>query len=208
MTKLLKALFLVIFAITSDCSSTLSLRDRVFTAVSEKLKPSHQSQLLRDISLLELDYTKQKYYPSPDEFWNLLKGDWTLLYTNNAGRVSILSDRTLIPGLVKLDTVEQNFIGDFESDGKKVFHVLRFKGLAPATVTLKHTAAITSTSNPAQIAIDLDTVSADPKNLPAAFELKGLGPSFLRRGYFDVSIFVLLAHEHDQVFLKFKIAEN
>lgn len=95
--------------------------------------------------------------------WDLLDGDWLLLYSNNAGSV---------PSAVRV-------LQRIDGAARSVQHVLQGGAVE---LTLEHSARVTSDSLPAQVALRLDAVRGGPLSL----SLPGLG-STLRTGYFDVT---------------------
>lgn len=182
-----------------------SLKRKIYTNVKGTSNlVRNRVALEQDICALESRFAGTPPNPGISMF-NKLDGDWSLLYTNNAGRESFLSSTPIIPGIVELDSVEQNC----KLESSLVYHILRFSGLRPTTVTLTHSATVTSFNAPIQVALDLDDVSVDCVGLPKlpSFQLKKfIRPNIFRRGYFDVSwlIFALLSYNfNDQPIFEF-----
>lgn len=116
--------------------------------------------------------TREHSFP---KLWNLLEGNWLLLYTNNA---ESSANTRKFPQLTSLKTVEQNID---TSRPKPIKHVLKFDSF---TVTLEHGAKVQSSTSPAQVALDFDYLETPFFRFP----VEQLVPfPLLRRGYFDVS---------------------
>lgn len=157
-------------------------------------KPSQYSKMRELVSILELSQTRDLTFPA---LWTEIDGDWDLKYTNNAE--SFVEGASGLSGGV-LDKRRSNIVNVIQritSASNIVDHVLQytipFTSLS-GTVTLRHDMSVMSDTSPAQLAIDLSEMIVEgplnPLQLPP---IRLPGPSYLRRGVFDVR---QLHHRH------------
>ena len=163
-------------------SSLLSLLiDR--RGAAEHGTKNQQVRIIKEsVAVLELAQSRELAFPS---LWNQLDGDWTLKYSNNAGTtIQSMAGLVLGPNNPILSNPMLTVLQRINSNEMTVDHILQLPN--GSTITLKHDVEVTSDSSPAQLAIDLKEVLLDGKLVKnQTFKLPG--PSFLRRGFFDVS---------------------
>ena len=144
------------------------------------------SKLKELVSILELSQTRDLIFPA---LWNDIDGDWELRYTNNAEN-ALETGAGISGGVLSKKGTVVNIIQRINRASNCVDHILQytipFVDLI-GTITLRHDLIVTSDVAPAQIAIDLSEIIVDgplnPLKLPA---IRLPGPSYLRRGVFDV----------------------
>jgi hypothetical protein len=173
----MKLLFLIFIIEFSLFQSLSTVSDTKTYLLNQILKGAPQSEIRKSVSILENENQSLLTFPN---LWNQLNGKWLMLYTNNARNVQ----EARMNGII--ESVEQNI------DNSVVNHCLKFGGPAPFELILVHNAKISSSSDPAQLSVDLERVDAVIAGRKVKTPLFP-GPSFLRRGYFDVSsiIFIL-----------------
>lgn len=179
-----------VYALIASCAKLITLEIADASDVKQSLLQLSRGstttppvfEVRRMVSILERENTRELAFP---ELWNQINGAWKLLYTNNANdfRQWQASERSSL-----LESVQQNI------DGSLIDNVLNFNSpLGKYRVSLNHFAQVTSTSRPAQLAIDLEAVSLSSKgelesSSSKTFRLPLPGPSILRRGFFDVRV--------------------
>ena len=167
-----------------------SLLDRLNVRDAEALRMLDMSKLRKDICDLELLALKEDC-PSFPALWSLLEGEWRLLYSNNAGP-SRFSSSSFGNNRFGLHKVTQRFKRNQEYQGESSYiceNVLYIKSLLySGEVILSHSAYAVSNSQPASMAIELDTVetSIPLPNILVDYR-NTLSPSYLRKGIFDTT---------------------
>ena len=154
---------------------------------SSRSKSAQQLRIIKEcVGTLELSQSGINTLSFPS-LWEQLEGDWRLQYSNNAG-AAIQSAAGLVLGSTNPAVTASvlTVIQRINSRAKTIDHVLQLPNRS--TIALKHDARVISDSCPAQIAIDLKEVFLDGQIVKKQ-TLKLPGPSFLRRGFFDVSLF-------------------
>ena len=188
--------------------SIVDVRDSLLSILSRKSyasmddkslpdSPASSSTLKELVSVLELSQTRDLTFPN---LWSVIDGDWELMYTNNA-ESAIEAGAGISGGILAKKENLLNVIQRINKASNCVDHILRYKipfMSSTGTIVLRHDMIVTSDVAPAQIAIDLSEIIVDgplnPLNLPA---VRLPGPSYLRRGTFDVRanyIICVLAH--------------
>jgi hypothetical protein len=163
-------------------------------------KSAQQLRIIKEcVATLELSQSRLNTLSFPS-LWEQLEGDWRLQYSNNAG-ATIQSAAGLVLGSTNPAVTASvlTVIQRINSRAKTIDHVLQLPNRS--TIALKHDAQVTSDSCPAQIAIDLKEVFLDGQIVKKQ-TLKLPGPSFLRRGFFDVSFFRCLLQDSLMVLLR------
>lgn len=154
---------------------------------SSRSKSAQQLRIIKEcVTCLELSQSRMKKLSFPS-LWEQLDGDWRLQYSNNAG-AAIQSAAGFVLGSTNPAVTSSvlTVIQRINSRAKSINHVLQLPNRS--TISLNHDAHVTSDSCPAQIAIDLKEFVLDGQIVKKQ-TLKLPGPSFLRRGFFDVSLF-------------------
>lgn len=188
--------------------SIVDVRDSLLSILSPNSYPLRDNEILYDssagssklrelVSVLELSQTRDLKFPN---LWSDIDGDWELRYTNNA-ESALETGAGISGGVLNKKENLLNVIQRINKVSNCVDHILRYKipiVASTGTITLRHDMIVTSDVAPAQIAIDLSEIIVDgplnPLNLPA---VRLPGPSYLRRGTFDVRanyIICVLAH--------------
>ena len=204
--------FLYFFSFTSvHCFSSppssvqLTAKETLVKSLLEQLnvdapKMIDKSKLRKDICDIEMISSRENS-PSFPNLWDLLEGEWKLLYSNNAGPSSFPSSSSSSSSnnkLFKLEKVTQRFkrnrgyqgIKSLNELGYTCENVLYIKtplSQSSSQVILSHSAYAVCNSSPASMAIELDNVgtSAFP-GLNIDYR-KIIGPSYLRKGIFDTT---------------------
>jgi hypothetical protein len=175
-----------------DAVDSLELQKRLVSALPTKINDgAARSDITKLVTELEISQQKSRTLSFPS-LWNDIDGDWTLKYTNNLRRGSEFLPPSINPvlknvGILKIDSVIQRINHSADS----VEHILRYSGLLSikGEIKLKHSVEVTSDATPAQLAIDLEEVSIEGSLNPLGVgPIRLPGPSFLRRGYFEVSV--------------------
>ena len=173
-------------------SSLLSLLiDR--RGVAEDGTKNQQVRIIKEcVAVLELAQSRDVLvFPA---LWAQLDGDWTLKYSNNVGTtIQSMAGLVLGPNNAMLTNPMLTVLQRINSNDNEIDHVLQLPN--GSTITLKHDVAVTSDSSPAQLAIDLKEILLDGKLIKNQ-TIKLPGPSFLRRGFFDVSIVIFRSVTH------------
>ena len=154
---------------------------------SESVSKNQQVRKIKEcVAVLELAQSRGELtFPA---LWSQIDGDWTLKYSNNAGAtIQSMAGLVLGPNNAMVTNPMLTVLQRINSIDMSIDHVLQLPN--GSTITLKHDVAVTSDSSPAQLAIDLKEVLVDGK-LVKNQTIKLPGPSFLRRGFFDVSILI------------------
>ena len=153
----------------------LRINDGNVYAGSSRVVPAEVDEI---VTALEFEIASKETLKFP-ELWNVINGNWRLLYTNNA------ASRPPNNKLLSLNKVIQRVDGS--SYTGCVENVLCYSSpLGSGEVKLVHFAKVESQSSPALLSIDLDSVQGI---LNLNFPYKDLIKiPELRRGYFEVRL--------------------
>ena len=162
------------------------------TVTDGGLESTRLSRLNNLVALLELSQTRKLTFPN---LWQKIDGVWMLKYSNNASPM-VANSAGLASRFIGSSSPQVNMLSVYQtisSREKSVNHVLTYKlpfqSSSSGEIVLHHDVSVSSDMAPAQLAIDLAEISVsgplNPLQLPA---IKLPGPSFLRRGWFDVSL--------------------
>ena len=162
--------------------------------------PEHKRRRLSQlITNLELNGDRSAF----PNLWEKLDGEWLLLYTNNAdsiGSLPLLSPSSSafikIPSVLTLERVVQKIsqcrgykgasLGDLEYSVDNILHIKT--PIVSSRIALRHTCYIVSNTEPATLAIELDSIENSLLPMASIDLTKFLGsPSCLRRGFFDTT---------------------
>lgn len=175
-----------LISILSPSSSSL-VDDGGYLQSETDKNPAKYSKLKELVSILELSQTRDLMFPS---LWAKIDGDWDLKYTNNAESF-IEAGAGLSGGIISKKTNVIDVVQRINMGSNCVDHILKYTipfTTYSGSITLRHDMIVTSDVAPAQLAIDLSEIIIDgplnPLNLPS---IRLPGPSYLRRGVFDVS---------------------
>ena len=175
-------------------AETLDARDRLLTVL---ITPSSSQEVSRGrdavqvikqcVATLELSQAKSDTLTFP-ALWEAIDGDWVLKYSNNAG--ATITNAAGLPGAVRavvagVRSPTLTVVQRIQGAAGRVDHVLQLP-YNRGTITLHHDARVSSDHRPAQVAIDLHSVRLDGRVIKNR-TLRLPGPSYLRRGYFDVT---------------------
>ena len=183
----MKFVCVVVVILSSICTGESLSTSSIKESILHIQRKSPENEVKRLVSILERESMLEPTFPG---LWNDLIGDWLLLYTNNARDFREWENQNafpVIPSLIQLKLVKQII-----SKGK-VVNELSFEGKFSPQIrlSLSHDVKVISSSKPAQLCIDWVSIdiTVDEKNLTIPLP----GPSFLRRGFFDVSFGLILS---------------
>ena len=166
-----RLLTLLVTPSSSKSTSTSGGRDAP-AAVRLKIKQC--------VATLELSQSKADTLAFP-KVWEAIDGDWTLKYSNNAAGLSVA-----VPSVVAgVRTPALTVVQRIDSRAGRVDHLLQLP-YNRGVITLIHDARVSSENRPAQVAIDLHSVRLNGRIIKDRM-LRLPGPSFLRRGFFDIT---------------------